>query len=160
MRQVLQILADFTGLNMVASDTVQGNVTLRLNDVPWDQALDIVLKSKGLAKRQDGGVVRIGPAAEVQKQEQDELAANQKVEELAPLITELIYVKYAKAADMLAILQGGVAARIRRKTRNRPRRAVPKPIPAGRRRAKAYSRREGRWPWTTAPTPCWSRIRR
>ncbi|BBL72659.1 type IV pilus secretin PilQ [Methylogaea oryzae] len=111
VRQVLQILADFTGLNMVASDTVQGNVTLRLNDVPWDQALDIVLKSKGLAKRQDGGVVRIGPAAEVQKQEQDELAANQKVEELAPLITELIYVKYAKAADMLAILQGGVASK-------------------------------------------------
>lgn len=95
---------------MVASDTVQGNVTLRLNDVPWDQALDIVLKSKGLAKRQEGNVVRIGPLAEVQKMEQQELEANRKVEELVPLITELIPIKYARASDVLAILQGGLSA--------------------------------------------------
>ncbi|TAN51686.1 MAG: type IV pilus secretin family protein [Methylococcaceae bacterium] len=106
VRQVLQILADFTNQNMVASDTVQGNVTLRLNDVPWDQALDIVLKTKGLAKRQEGNVVRIGPSEEIQKQEQQDLAANRRVEELEPLKTELIAVKYAKAEDMKTVLTG------------------------------------------------------
>lgn len=106
VRQVLQILADFTNQNMVASDTVQGNVTLRLNDVPWDQALDIVLKTKGLAKRQEGNVVRIGPSEEIQKQEQQDLAANRRVEELEPLKTELITIKYAKAEDMKTVLTG------------------------------------------------------
>lgn len=110
VRQVLQILADFTNQNMVASDTVQGNVTLRLNDVPWDQALDLVLKSKGLAKRQEGNVVRIGPSEEMQKQEQQDLAANRRVEELEPLKTELIPIKYAKAEDMKTVLTGASAA--------------------------------------------------
>lgn len=110
VRQVLQILADFTQQNMVASDTVQGNVTLRLNDVPWDQALEIVLKSKGLAKRQEGSVVRIGPAEEVQKQEQQELEATKKVEELQPLKTEVIAIKYARVEDVVAILKGGLSS--------------------------------------------------
>lgn len=104
VRSVLQILADFTGLNMVASDSVQGNVTLRLNDVPWDQALDVVLKSKGLAKRQEGNVVRIGPTEEVKKLEAEELAAQQVKERLEPIRTELIVIKYAKAKDIKDIL--------------------------------------------------------
>lgn len=106
VRSVLQILADFTGLNMVASDSVQGNVTLRLNDVPWDQALDVVLKSKGLAKRQEGNVVRIGPTEEVKKLEAEELAAQQVKEKLEPIRTQLIVIKYAKVDDIQKILTG------------------------------------------------------
>lgn len=106
VRSVLQILADFTNLNIVASDTVQGNVTLRLEDVPWDQALDLVLKSKGLGKRQDGNIIRVAPIDEINKQEKDELEAQKVVEDLEPLRTEIIQINYTKADDIKAILVG------------------------------------------------------
>lgn len=104
VRSVLQILADFTDLNIIASDSVGGNVTLRLNDVPWDQALALVLKSKGLAKRESGNVVFVAPATEITQMEEDELAANKIVEELEPLVTEYIQINYAKAEDFSKML--------------------------------------------------------
>ena len=105
VRAVLQLIADFTGLNIVSSDTVRGNVTLRLRNVPWDQALDIILKTKGLAKRQVGNVMLIGPSEEIAAREKLELQTNQQVEELAPLRSEYIQVNYAKAADIAALLK-------------------------------------------------------
>lgn len=112
VRSVLQILADFTELNIIASDSVDGSVTLRLNDVPWDQALALVLKSKGLAKRESGNVIFVAPATEITKMEEDELAANKIVEELEPLVTEYIQINYAKAEELGNLLlssgqQGG-----------------------------------------------------
>jgi type IV pilus assembly protein PilQ len=106
VRSVLQILADFTNLNIVASDTVQGNVTLRLEDVPWDQALELVLKSKGLGKRQEGNIIRVAPIDEINKQEKEELEAQKVVEDLEPLRTEIIQVQYTKAEDIKKILIG------------------------------------------------------
>ncbi len=106
VRSVLQILADFTNLNIIAADSVTGNVTLRLNDVPWDQALNLILKSKGLAKRQTGNVVLVAPTAEIIKIEEDELAAQQVEEMLEPLRTEYIQINYAKAEDIQALLVG------------------------------------------------------
>ena len=106
VRSVLQILADFTNVNIVASDTVAGNVTLRLQDVPWDQALDLVLKSKGLGKRQEGNIIRVAPLEELNKMELDELEARQVVEELEPLRTEIIQVNYTKAEELKKILVG------------------------------------------------------
>lgn len=106
VRSVLQILADFTGLNIVASDSVQGNVSLRLNDVPWDQALDLILKSKGLAKRKMGNVVLVAPAIEITKIEKEELAAQKVVEQLEPLRTEYIQINFAKAEDIQTIITG------------------------------------------------------
>ena len=106
VRSVLQILADFTNVNIVASDTVEGNVTLRLQDVPWDQALDLVLKSKGLGKRQEGNIIRVAPLEELNKQEQEELEARQVVEELEPLRTEIIQVNYTKAEELKKIILG------------------------------------------------------
>jgi len=107
VRSVLAIIADFTGLNLVASDSVQGRVTLNLEDVPWDQALDLVLKSHGLSSRQDGNVIVVAPAAELAQREQLELQAREQLETLAPLETEYIEVKYAKANDIAALLRGG-----------------------------------------------------
>ena len=104
VRAVLQLLADFTGLNLVASDSVKGNVTLRLKNVPWAQALDIILKSKGLTMRQKGNVIMIGPTEEVMAREEQELAATQKIEELVPLRTENIQINYAKATDIAKLL--------------------------------------------------------
>jgi len=104
VRTVLQIIADFTGFNLVASDTVQGNITLRLKNVPWDQALDIVLKSQGLAKQLIGNVMMIGPADQIANRQKIELEANKQVEEFAPLRTEFLQVRYAKATDLLALL--------------------------------------------------------
>ncbi len=104
VRAVLQLLADFTGLNLVASDSVKGNVTLRLKNVPWDQALDIILKSKGLTMRQKGNVIMIGPTEEVMAREEQELVATQKIEELVPLRTENIQINYAKATDIAKLL--------------------------------------------------------
>ncbi len=106
VRSVLQILADFTNLNIIAADSVKGNVTLRLNDVPWDQALALVLKSKGLAKRQSGNVIFVAPAAEITKMEEEELAAKKVVEKLEPLRTEYIPIQYAKAEEIQALLSG------------------------------------------------------
>ncbi len=107
IRAVLQVLADFTNMNLVASDTVQGNITLRLKNVPWDQALDLILKTKGLDKRQEGNVIMVAPAQELAAQEQLQAESMQKVEELAPLKTEYIQINYAKAADISAFLTGG-----------------------------------------------------
>jgi len=103
VRAVLQLIADFTGLNMVASDTVGGNVTLRLKNVPWDQALDIILKAKGLGMRQIDNVIMVAPNAEIAAREKLELEANKQVEDLAPLRTEFMQINYAKA-DELAFL--------------------------------------------------------
>ena len=104
VRTVLQIIADFTGFNLVASDTVDGNITLRLKNVPWDQALDIVLKSQGLAKQQIGNVLMVGPADQIANRQKIELEANKQVEDFAPLRTEFLQVRYAKATDILALL--------------------------------------------------------
>jgi type IV pilus assembly protein PilQ len=108
-RAVLQLIADTSGQNIVVSDSVKGNMTLRLQNVPWDQALDIVLRTKGLDKRRDGNVIIVGPAAELATQEKAELAARKDIQELAPLRSEFLQVNYAKAADMAALIksQGG-----------------------------------------------------
>jgi len=105
VRAVLQLIADFTGLNMVTSDSVTGNVTLRLKNVPWDQALDIILKTKGLSKRIKGNVMLVAPAAEIAAQEKLELESQKQVVELAPIISETIQVNYAKASEIIAILK-------------------------------------------------------
>jgi len=105
VRAVLQLIADFTGINMVTSDSVTGNVTLRLKNVPWDQALDIILKTKGLDKRQKGNVMLIAPAAELAAQEKLELESQKQVVELAPITSETIQINYAKAADIAKILK-------------------------------------------------------
>lgn len=105
VRAVLQLIADFTGVNMVTSDSVSGNVTLRLKNVPWDQALDIILRTKGLDMRQKGNVMLIAPAAELAAQEKLELESQKQVVELAPIISETIQVNYAKADELVKILE-------------------------------------------------------
>lgn len=104
VRRVLQLLADFTGINMVAADTVQGNITLRLKDVPWDQALDIILKTKNLDKRRNGNVIWIAPVAELIKSEEDEAKALAQSVKLAPIQTEYLRLSYAKAADVFKLV--------------------------------------------------------
>jgi type IV pilus assembly protein PilQ len=106
VRAVLQLLADFTDLNLVASDSVGGNITLRLKNVPWDQALDIILKTKNLTKRQEGNVIMIGPFDEIVGHEERTLTADQRREELAPIRSEFIPVKFAKAAEIAAFIRG------------------------------------------------------
>jgi type IV pilus assembly protein PilQ len=101
VRAVLQLLADFTKKNIVVSDSVKGSLTLRLKNVPWDQALDIILKSKGLAMRSEGNVIRVAPAEEMAQIEQAELAAYQKTQQLAPVRTEWFQINYANAKDIL-----------------------------------------------------------
>lgn len=105
VRSVLQFLADFTGLNIVVSDSVQGNITLRLQNVPWDQALDIILRAKGLDMRQVGNVIWVAPADEIAAREQAELQALQEKQELEPLATAYIQVNYAKASDIATLLR-------------------------------------------------------
>ncbi len=105
VRSSLQVIADFTGLNIVTSDTVKGSLTLRLQDVPWDQALDLILKTKGLAKREKGNVVWIAPAKEIAAREKAELEALKKTRELEPLISELIEINYATAKDIAKLLK-------------------------------------------------------
>ena len=100
VRNVLQLIADFTDLNLVASDTVSGSITLRLENVPWDQALDIVLKTKGLDKRQDGNVLMVAPAAEIAERERQEIETKKQLQELAPLRTEYIRIRYANASEL------------------------------------------------------------
>lgn len=104
VRSVLQLLADFTDKNIVVSDSVQGNITLRLKSVPWDQALDIVLESKALAMRSNGNVIWVAPAVELQAKEQQELQALERKKALEPLVTEYISVNFAKADEMLALI--------------------------------------------------------
>lgn len=103
VRSVLQLIADFTELNLVASDTVTGNITLRLDNVPWDQALDLVLKTKGLDKRQVGNVMMVAPAAEIAERERQELETQKQLQELAPLRTEYIRVRYASATELFKL---------------------------------------------------------
>lgn len=105
VRSVLQLLADFTGLNIVVSDAVTGNVTLRLKNVPWDQALAIILQAKGLAERRSGNVVMIAPANVIEEQERQQIMALRAQEQLAPLHTEIFQIRYAKAATLAALLQ-------------------------------------------------------
>ncbi|PZT89577.1 MAG: type IV pilus secretin PilQ [Acinetobacter sp.] len=107
VRRVLQLLADFTDINMVTADSVQGNITLRLKDVPWDQALDIILKTKNLDKRRSGNVIWIAPVTELTKAEEEEAKAIAQSVKLAPLQTEYIQLSYAKAADIEKLMTQG-----------------------------------------------------
>ena len=107
VRRVLQLLADFTEINMVTADTVQGNITLRLKDVPWDQALDIILKTKNLDKRRNGSVIWIAPVTELIKSEEEEAKAIAQSVKLAPLQTEYIQLSYAKAVDIEKLITQG-----------------------------------------------------
>jgi type IV pilus assembly protein PilQ len=110
VRSVLQLIADFTNLNLVASDTVQGGITLRLQNVPWDQALDLVLKTKGLDKRKIGNVLLVAPADEIAARERQELESQKQIADLAPLRRELLQVNYAKAADIAKLFQSVTSA--------------------------------------------------
>jgi len=105
VRSVLQLIADFTGLNVVVSDTVRGSLTLRLKNVPWDQALDIILKTKGLGMRQTGNVMLVAPSEEIAAREKLELESKKQIEELEPMYSEYIQVNYAKASDLAALLK-------------------------------------------------------
>ncbi len=105
VRSVLQLLADTSGQNIVVSDSVTGNLTLRLQNVPWDQALDIVLRTKGLDKRRQDNVIIIGPTAELASREKAELAARKEVQDLSPTRTEFMQVNYAKVADLAKLIR-------------------------------------------------------
>jgi type IV pilus assembly protein PilQ len=105
VRSVLQLIADFTGLNLVASDTVSGSITLRLQNVPWDQALDLILKTKGLDKRQIGNVLLVAPADEIAAREKLELETTKQIAELEPVRLDIIQVNYAKASDIVALIE-------------------------------------------------------
>ncbi|MDD3517120.1 MAG: type IV pilus secretin PilQ [Chromatiales bacterium] len=105
VRSVLSLIGDFTGLNVVIDDSVSGNITLRLKDVPWDQALDIILKTKNLDKRESGNVLFIAPRNVIAERERLELESSQQVRELAPLRLEFIQINYAKASEIAALLK-------------------------------------------------------
>ncbi|GLX83924.1 secretin [Thalassotalea loyana] len=105
VRTVLQIIADYNGFNLVTSDTVSGNITLRLDGVPWDQALDIILKVKGLDKRMEGNILMVAPSDELAAREARDLQAKQQVAELAPLYSEYVQVNYAKATDIADLVK-------------------------------------------------------
>ena len=107
VRAVLQLIADFTELNLVASDSVTGSITLRLHNVPWDQALDLVLKTRGLDSRQIGNVLMVAPAQEIAERERQEIEANKQLAELAPLQSEFIRIRYAKAIDVVELFEAG-----------------------------------------------------
>jgi len=107
VRAVLQLIADFTELNLVASDSVTGSITLRLQNVPWDQALDLVLKTRGLDSRQIGSVLMVAPAQEIAERERQEVEANKQLAELAPLQSEFIRIRYAKAIDVVGLFEAG-----------------------------------------------------
>ncbi len=108
VRSVLQLIADFTSLNLVASDTVSGRITLRLQNVPWDQALELILKTKGLDKRTAGNVMLVAPADEIAARERLELEANNQNEQLVPLRSEYMQISYAKAADLQTMITSGI----------------------------------------------------
>jgi len=111
VRSVLQLIADFTDLNLVASDTVSGRITLRLKNVPWDQALDLILRTKGLDKRQVGNVLLVAPAAEIAAREKQELENQKQISELAPLRTEFLQIRYASASQLYQLFsQAGRSA--------------------------------------------------
>ncbi|MDD2916072.1 MAG: type IV pilus secretin PilQ [Gallionella sp.] len=104
VREALNVIADFTELNMVISDTVSGNLTLRLKDVPWDQALDIILQSRGLDMRKNGNVIQVAPREEIAAKEKTNLAARQEISELEELRTESFQLSYQTVSDMIALL--------------------------------------------------------
>ena len=105
-RAVLQLLADVSGRNIVVSDTVQGNVTLRLQNVPWDQALDIVMATKGLDMRENGNVIIVAPAEEIAAREKADLESRKEIQQLEPLVSEFLQVNYAKAEDLAQLIEG------------------------------------------------------
>lgn len=105
VRAVLQQIADFVGFNLVAGDAVQGNITLRLQNVPWDHALDIILKQKGLDMRRSGNVILIAPREKIAAREKSELEARSRVEQLAPLHSDLIRVNFAQADDLAGLIE-------------------------------------------------------
>jgi type IV pilus assembly protein PilQ len=109
VRSVLQLLADTSGQNIVVSDSVTGNLTLRLQNVPWDQALDIVLRTKGLDKRRQDNVIIIGPTEELASREKAELSARKDLQELAPVRTEFLQVNYAKVDDLAKLIRGNTS---------------------------------------------------
>jgi type IV pilus assembly protein PilQ len=104
VRSVLQVIADFTGLNIITSDTVTGNLTLRLKDVPWDQALEIILQSKGLDKRKNGNVILVAPADELAAKEKQAFESQQQIDDVEPVRTEVFTLKYMKAEALKDIL--------------------------------------------------------
>lgn len=105
VRTVLQIIADYNEFNLITSDTVTGNITLRLDGVPWDQALDIILKVKGLDKRMQGNILMVAPSDELAAREAKNLQAQQQVEELAPLYSEYVQINYAKALEFAELIK-------------------------------------------------------
>ncbi len=105
VRSALAVIADFTGINFVTSDSVTGEITINLQDVPWDQALDVIMKTKGLSKRQTGNVVWVAPSKEIAKFEEEQLKANAIVAEFAPLVSEIIQINYAKAKDIADVIK-------------------------------------------------------
>ena len=105
VRSALAVIADFTGINFVTSDSVQGEITINLKDVPWDQALDVIMRTKGLAKRQTGNVIWVAPATEIAEIEEQELKANALVQEFSPLVSEVIQINYAKAKDIADVIK-------------------------------------------------------
>ena len=105
VRSALAVIADFTGINFVTSDAVDGEITINLKDVPWDQALDVILRTRGLAKRKTGNVIWIAPSDEIIEFEEAELKASAVIDELAPLVTEIIQINYAKAEDIARVIQ-------------------------------------------------------
>ncbi|MDF3918943.1 type IV pilus secretin PilQ [Salinicola salarius] len=107
VRDVLSIIAEESGLNVVASDSVQGNVTLNLTDVPWDQALDLVLRNHGLSARREGNVMMVAPTGELANLQRQTLETREQTKQLAPLATEFLQIRYAKAEDLAALLRGG-----------------------------------------------------
>jgi len=109
VRAVLQLIADFTSLNVVVSDSVDGNLTLRLRNVPWDQALDIILKAKGLSKRESGTVMMIAPSEEIAAQEKIDLEAQMSVTELAPIRSAFFTINFAKVTELAALFTGGAS---------------------------------------------------
>ena len=118
VRSVLQVIADFTGLNIVASDSVTGSLTLRLKDVPWDQALHIILEAKGLGMQKSGNVIWVAPKEEILAREKQELAGKEAVEALEPLVTEYIPLNYLRADDAQSILYGYAAGAARNSANN------------------------------------------
>ncbi|MFB2729226.1 type IV pilus secretin PilQ [Shewanella mangrovisoli] len=106
VRTVLQIIADYNNFNLVTSDTVEGDITLRLDDVPWDQALDLILQTKGLDKRIEGNILMVAPSEELAIRESQNLKNKQEVKELAPLYSEYLQINYAKATDIAELLKG------------------------------------------------------
>ncbi len=106
VRSVLQVIADFTNFNIVTSDSVKGNLTLRLKDLPWDQALDIILQAHGLGMRKNGNVIRIAPSDELAAREKLDLEAKAQIGELEPLRTQTFQINYHKAKSVAELIKG------------------------------------------------------